>query len=1299
MSTHPSEVVVDVQSGSERPASPATRAADPASDARPARLPESPHRASRGSRPADDLAGDSSTREGATRVDGRTASDGSVEALDARRLEDLDGEAEGDASPDWDPVADATMAKILRSVGKSTRSGQTRSASVAASFASAGAPDEISISASRETGDTRPRRYPRKSDNTGSDDRDIEEGHHLEMDVAPEDAEEQLALDAPSETLYQKQSPKTREKSETGTRSTKTSSADDLSGRVSAGDLPFSRRLLRSATRAFFPTHGTPTTTPTGSDDDGKPPIRLRRTSSYYVFAAEGASRRASFALAPCGVSGVSGVDEAGADDAASALVKEQRARRRREELTRFRRRVADSGKLLASALAGLLAGVALWAMTTATAQLTALKFDATRDLLARAGKATGNNDGSPTALLAAWAFYAGCAALCVGATAAYVLRVAPMSRGSGIPELKGYLNGNRQRGLFHWRTFVGRSVGICLVITATMPFGREGPSVHIGACAASAALNAVPWRARLGWQPSPEERRQILQLGSAAGVAAAFNAPIGGLLYVMEEVASSLPPDYVWRAMLAAGTAVGSAQILYAANEGRVDYSSLVISDPDSSTGWSPSDLPLIVLLAVLAGAFSALFTLAADAFGAMRRGGTRAKEPEEDEREARRRESPERTEIGEDSFSIFRASRRVARRAARRARRLARRARAWYFSRAGAWFDAVMGATLVATAQVALPALFACRPAPEIREEYGVAYNGRRLLDVDFFGETAVSAVSDFDATPYDSSHDSVRNVGRGLLSSAVYVPRTFVQYTCADGDFNEMATLMLQNEEGVVKHLFARDDMYSEELFSPTVVLAFLAYFFLAASLTFGGAFPAGVFIPNMLMGAALGRLFGSVAEFINPNAAPKGTYALIGSAAMLSGFTRMTAAVTVIIIEATASLDVLAPIILACVVSRATAGALVGASLDERLIVAKGVPFLEHDPHPSTVALSIGDALKDADTRRGPVIAFRKKERLRVLLNALLLTEHNAFPVLEDVERNERVVGLVTRAMLQRVLRMVLEEAEAEAVDDASPAASSAKAATYGNEDVSRERARASDVATSEAVVEIRDEANKRRDGKRPSTSGAARFSARGIDEWSVEGLGTLSRGTKTRPRAFENDAAKARVYADANDEGTRRPVGCVERTRLLLGCSSAARRLLKTSDNATPNDHQKERSDIRSVSARVGAAAAAADATPTPSRAGDENHFDELKENLVREIRDGAMKVPESQLRRMVDLTHAVDKAPWTADAATRLGRVHALFARLGVRHLCVTDDNGRRLAGVITRHDLIHVHRSAEGHA
>jgi chloride channel 7 len=169
-------------------------------------------------------------------------------------------------------------------------------------------------------------------------------------------------------------------------------------------------------------------------------------------------------------------------------------------------------------------------------------------------------------------------------------------------------------------------------------------------------------------------------------------------------------------------------------------------------------------------------------------------------------------------------------------------------------------------------------------------------------------------------------------------------------------------------VVKHLFARDELYTEKLFTIPVVFCFLAYFFFVTSVTFGGAFPAGVFVPNMLMGAALGRLFGFLAELVTPEA-NKGTYALIGAAAMLGGFTRMTAAVTVIMIEATGVLDVLAPIILACVVARATANALIGHNLDERMILSKGVPFLEHEAHPSSAATKIGDALKEADKRRG------------------------------------------------------------------------------------------------------------------------------------------------------------------------------------------------------------------------------------------------------------------------------------------------------------------------------------------
>ena len=185
--------------------------------------------------------------------------------------------------------------------------------------------------------------------------------------------------------------------------------------------------------------------------------------------------------------------------------------------------------------------------------------------------------------------------------------------RAEGVPERQG-----RQQGLFHWRTFLGRSVGICLVITATMPFGREGPSVHIGACAASVALN-LPWRTYLGWQPSPEERRQILQLGSAAESPAAFNAPIGGLLYVMESPRAF--SDYVWQAVHDRRPPWASRwSCAPPTREPSITrpWSSATPTDPAPA---AVADLPLVAVLAALAGALSAAYTVAADFFGKWRR------------------------------------------------------------------------------------------------------------------------------------------------------------------------------------------------------------------------------------------------------------------------------------------------------------------------------------------------------------------------------------------------------------------------------------------------------------------------------------------------------------------------------------------------------------------------------------------------------------------------------------------------------------------------------------------------------
>ena len=71
------------------------------------------------------------------------------------------------------------------------------------------------------------------------------------------------------------------------------------------------------------------------------------------------------------------------------------------------------------------------------------------------------------------------------------------------------------------------------LVLAAGMPLGREGPTVQIGAALANQLSHWFP--------TSPEHRRQLIAAGAGAGVAAAFNAPIAGVLFVVEELLQDL--------------------------------------------------------------------------------------------------------------------------------------------------------------------------------------------------------------------------------------------------------------------------------------------------------------------------------------------------------------------------------------------------------------------------------------------------------------------------------------------------------------------------------------------------------------------------------------------------------------------------------------------------------------------------------------------------------------------------------------------------------------------------------------
>jgi len=110
---------------------------------------------------------------------------------------------------------------------------------------------------------------------------------------------------------------------------------------------------------------------------------------------------------------------------------------------------------------------------------------------------------------------------------AAFVIHVFPLARGSGVNQTKAALY--IFNGYIPFRTAVGKFLMAALAIGSGFSLGPEDPSLQIGASIAS----AIGARMKL----SRDRMRLIAPVGAAAGLAAAFNAPISAVLFVIEEV------------------------------------------------------------------------------------------------------------------------------------------------------------------------------------------------------------------------------------------------------------------------------------------------------------------------------------------------------------------------------------------------------------------------------------------------------------------------------------------------------------------------------------------------------------------------------------------------------------------------------------------------------------------------------------------------------------------------------------------------------------------------------------------
>ncbi|MDE3084233.1 MAG: H(+)/Cl(-) exchange transporter ClcA [Verrucomicrobiota bacterium] len=145
-------------------------------------------------------------------------------------------------------------------------------------------------------------------------------------------------------------------------------------------------------------------------------------------------------------------------------------------------------------------------------------------------------------------AFALGVGALGGGLGLWLVRRFSPETAGSGIPHLKSVMLGERT---LHWRRVLPVKFFAGLAgIGGGFALGREGPTIQIGG---STGMMVSEW---LKVKSGEGERKALICAGSGAGLAAAFNAPLAGMIFVLEELEVRLTPVVFVAAFLASVTA-----------------------------------------------------------------------------------------------------------------------------------------------------------------------------------------------------------------------------------------------------------------------------------------------------------------------------------------------------------------------------------------------------------------------------------------------------------------------------------------------------------------------------------------------------------------------------------------------------------------------------------------------------------------------------------------------------------------------------------------------------------------------
>ncbi|XP_057341754.1 H(+)/Cl(-) exchange transporter 7 [Microplitis mediator] len=200
---------------------------------------------------------------------------------------------------------------------------------------------------------------------------------------------------------------------------------------------------------------------------------------------------------------------------------------------------------------------------------------------------------------------------------AVLVTYVEPVAAGSGIPQVKCYLNGVKVPRVVRIKTLAVKTLGVISTVVGGLAGGKEGPMIHSGAVVAAGISQGKSTTFRKDFKVfqyfrEDHEKRDFVAGGAAAGVSAAFGAPIGGVLFSIEEGTSFFNQSLTWRTFFASMISTFTLNIIlsaYHGHPGELSYPGLLNLGKFGTINYQVYEIPLFMMVGTFGGLMGAFW------------------------------------------------------------------------------------------------------------------------------------------------------------------------------------------------------------------------------------------------------------------------------------------------------------------------------------------------------------------------------------------------------------------------------------------------------------------------------------------------------------------------------------------------------------------------------------------------------------------------------------------------------------------------------------------------------------------